>query len=581
MARKILSMRIWILIIALFLSIVAINPNPWASGVQIKTVEQGSLEAEQGIKAGETLKSINDQQINTLYDFANIMKGLEKEPVEVSIKTDKGTFTYEAIDSIGFETDDNLTIISVEDFATVEKEAKIEAVNDEIVTDTESLREEINKIMPLQKLTISTNKNTYTYLSRGSPKITAVTAQKTNIQKGLDLQGGTRVLIRPVSDRTITDKDIADLIKVLSNRLNVYGLADLTVRSAKDWEGNKFVLIEIAGVTSEEVKELIGKQGKFEAKIAEETVFEGGKQDITFVCRDDGSCSGIRECNPSSENQWYCKFEFVIHLSPEAAKRHADITKDLELSTSTDGREILNETIDFYLDGKMVDSLQIGADLKGKEATAVAISGPGIGPSKMVAVEKAVNSMDKLQTILITGSLPFEIKLEKVDTISPILGKSFIQNALLVGLIALIVVTLVIFIRYRSIKITIPVMITAVSELLITLGFGAFIQWNFDIASIAGLIATIGTGVNDQIVMIDEVLKGTSEFLNWKQKIKRAFFIIMTAYFTMAVAMIPLWNVGAGLVRGFAVTTIIGITAGVLITRPAFASIAEKLVKTD
>ncbi|MDP2907887.1 MAG: hypothetical protein Q8O03_08160, partial [Nanoarchaeota archaeon] len=391
----------------------------------------------------------------------------------------------------------------------------------------------------------------------------------------------TRVLIRPVSDRTITDKDIADLIKVLSNRLNVYGLADLTIRSAKDWEGNKFVLIEIAGVTSEEVKELIGKQGKFEAKIAGNTVFEGGKQDVTFVCRDDGSCSGIRECNPSSENQWYCKFEFVIHLSPEAAKRHAEITEDLELSTSTDGREILNETIDFYLDGKMVDSLQIGADLKGKETTAVAISGPGVGPSKMVAVEKAVNSMDKLQTILITGSLPFEIKLEKVDTISPILGKSFIQNALLVGLIALIVVALVLFIRYRSIKIIIPVMITAVSELLLTLGFGAFIQWNFDIASIAGLIAAIGTGVNDQIVMIDEITKGTSEFLNWKKKIKRAFFIIMTAYFTMVVAMIPLWNVGAGLVRGFAVTTIIGITAGVLITRPAFASIAEKLVSKE
>ena len=51
----------------------------------------------------------------------------------------------------------------------------------------------------------------------------------------------------------------------------------------------------------------------------------------------------------------------------------------------------------------------------------------------------------------------------------------------------------------------------------------------------------------------------------------------MGAYATTVVTMIPLWNAGAGLVRGFAVTTIIGTSIGVFITRPAFASIAEKL----
>ncbi|MBI5871869.1 protein translocase subunit SecD, partial [archaeon] len=45
------------------------------------------------------------------------------------------------------------------------------------------------------------------------------------------------------------------------------------------------------------------------------------------------------------------------------------------------------------------------------------------------------------------------------------------------------------------------------------------------------------------------------------------------------VAMIPLWNAGAGLFRGLAVTTIIGVTAGVFLTRPAFASIIEKIYR--
>lgn len=579
MVKKLFSTRVWIMLIAVVLSLLAINPNPWATGIQIKSVAPGSLEAEQGIRAGEILTSINGEEINTLSDFARVMKGFEKEPIEIMIRTDKGNFNYDIIDSVGFEVDENLTIMSADYFTNVSKDMKIQAINNIAINDTTSLNDEINKIIPLSKITINTNKGSYIYLSRGAPKITAVNAQTSNIQKGLDLQGGTRVLIRPISEEKITDQDISDLIKVLNNRLNVYGLADIMIRSAKDWEGNKFVLIEMAGVTSEEVKELISKQGKFEAKIGEKVVFEGGKKDIPFVCRDDGSCSGIRQCNPSSENQWFCKFEFVIHLSPEAAKRHAEVTEMLDITTSSDGREILNETIDFYLDGKQVDSLQIGVDLKGKESTAIAISGPGIGPSKMVAVEKAVSSMDKLQTILITGSLPFDIEIEKLDTISPVLGKSFIKNVFLVGILAMLTVIVVVFIRYRNFKIIIPMLITMVSEIIIILGFASIIKWNLDLAAIAGIIAAVGTGVDDQIIITDEVLKGSEKYLNWKQKIKRSFFIIMVAYFTTVAAMIPLWNAGAGLIRGFAITTIIGITIGVFITRPAFAHIIERLIE--
>ena len=48
---------------------------------------------------------------------------------------------------------------------------------------------------------------------------------------------------------------------------------------------------------------------------------------------------------------------------------------------------------------------------------------------------------------------------------------------------------------------------------------------------------------------------------------------------TTVAAMIPLWNAGAGLIRGFALTTIVGVTIGVFITRPAFAAMIEKLLK--
>ena len=46
----------------------------------------------------------------------------------------------------------------------------------------------------------------------------------TNIQKGLDLAGGTRVLLKPVSDEPIQDSDVEKLVNILGQRINVYGL---------------------------------------------------------------------------------------------------------------------------------------------------------------------------------------------------------------------------------------------------------------------------------------------------------------------------------------------------------------------
>jgi preprotein translocase subunit SecD len=95
----------------------------------------------------------------------------------------------------------------------------------------------------------------------------------------------------------------------------------------------------------------------------------------------------------------------------------------------------------------------------------------------------------------------------------------------------------------------------------------------------------MGSGVNDQIVITDETLGGKGkkerreEQESWKSKLKRALFIIFASYFTMLVAMLPLWFAGAGLLRGFALTTIIGITMGVLITRPAFGEFLDLFVE--
>jgi len=451
----------------------------------------------------------------------------------------------------------------------------IKKINEHEIKNMEDYADAISKIFEssgFKKIIIYTDKGDFVLFTNKPPEITLTNIPKLKLKTGLDLSGGARALVKP-KNISLSSREISDLISVTSERFNIYGLSDITIRPVKDLEGNNYMLVEIAGATPSDLKELVGKQGKFEAKIGNETVFIGGKKDISSVCRNDATCARIESCY-KIDNGYACRFSFSIYLSEEAAKRHADITSNLKVNT-TEGGRYLEKKLDLYLDDKLVDSLFISEDLKGRVTTQIAVSGSGLGETKEQAFNSAKENMKRLQTILITGSLPYKLEIVKLDTISPILGKKFINNLLLAGLSALIAVAFIVFARYKKLKTSLAIILTSFSEIFIILGFASLIRWNLDLPSIAGILTVIGTGVDQQIILIDE--SRTGEYLTIGEKIKRALFIIVGAYFTSLAALIPLYWAGAGLLKGFAVTTIIGITVGVLITRPAFAEILKKI----
>ena len=502
-----LGLRIWILIIALILALLSIAP--WKSldnGVLIRTIEPNSTEFNQGLRQGQIINAIDEQEVKSIEDFSSIINGK-------------------------------------------------------------------NFSAGIIKTIISTNQGEFILFSNKTPEITVSSLPTSNIKTGLDLSGGSRALVK-AQDKDLSSSEINDLISVVSNRLNVYGISDVKVSSITDLSGNNFMMVEIAGTTPADLKNLISQQGKFEAKIGNKTVFVGGQdKDITSVCRGDPTCAIVENCQ-QSQDSYACNFRFSIYLSEEAAKRHAEITKNLVVNTTQQGR-YLNESLDLFLDDQLVDSLLISEDLKGRVTTQVSISGPGSGATNEEAFNNAEENMHKLQTILITGSLPYKLEIVKLDTISPNLGKAFTRNIILLGLVVFLIVSVILFVKYRKIKLTLSVILTMFSEAVLTLGVAAMISWNLDAPSIAGIIAGMGTGVNDQIVIIEESV--SNKHINLRERIKRALFIILGAFFTIIAAMLPLFWAGAGMLKGFALTTIIGVTVGILITRPAFAEIIKRM----
>jgi preprotein translocase subunit SecD len=470
------------------------------------------------------------------------------------------------------------------------------------------------------------------------PGLDILVAKKpaTNLQLGLDMVGGTRVLLKPKENATnISDAVISQVVATLETRVNIFGLKEAKFQPVKDVSGNSYVQIEMAGGSRQEIEDLLAKQGRFEGKVDRPVVLvnktgsllvngkgyaltfdnntvtiNGTKltlnntikiagidvqflnttnetivfmltaftsKDIQSVCLQDQP--GI--CNSrivKSGSSW--EFDFQVFITEEGANRFANLTNDMNvIATPNAQSSYLDGKIYLFIDDKLVTALSISADLKGKAITAPSITGT------RSTRDEALQEQLMLKSILQSGSLPVSMEIIRADQISPSLGQEFFQGAILAAIIAEAAVAGVIFFRYRKPKVLLQMMVWSLSELIITLGVAALIKQTIDLSAIAGLIAAIGTGTNDQIIMIDEMLVGGTEAekatTTLKQRIKRSFFIVFGAAGTVLAAMIPMMFVGVGVMRGFAIVTTIGIMIGVFLTRPAFPIVAEKLLGKD
>ncbi|VVC00404.1 Protein-export membrane protein SecD [uncultured archaeon] len=202
--------------------------------------------------------------------------------------------------------------------------------------------------------------------------------------------------------------------------------------------------------------------------------------------------------------------------------------------------------------------------------------------------DEARADLKNLEVLLITGSLPIGIKNISKESVSPLLGREFLGNTFVIGIIALALVALVIFIRYRHPKVALPIMVTCLSEIVIILGFVAWSRFQLDLGSVTGILASVGTGVDHQIIIMDELLRrksGEEENIadvSYSMRIKNAFFIIMAAAATAIVTMMPVFfGFSIGKLKGFALITVLGVLIGVLITRPAFSQYAEYMLRQE
>ncbi|NIA03218.1 MAG: preprotein translocase subunit SecD, partial [Nitrospirae bacterium] len=345
----------------------------------------------------------------------------------------------------------------------------------------------------------------------------------------------------------VSPTTLAETKTILENKLNLFGLSDIKPTIV----GNEFILIDLAGIDIDTAMNLTGTPGKFEIRIQ---TIENETQHALYG--EDIQSVGIHKTSRS--RVWGVPFT----LTQQGANALQQVAIETNAVNDPDSHNVI-----MLLDNKELYSAPLSKDLADslkyvpiKEMSASFGTDTG-------SKEKA----KELETHLKAGALPVNVEVIGSGQVPASLGAQFKELTAIAGLLAIIMVSFVIYFRYRRKEIMLPMVLTSVSEVVMILGFASAVKWQLDLPAIAGIIAVIGTGIDHLVIITDEVLyegklPPTKVYLI---RVSRAFGIIFAAAATTIIAMVWLVSMGFGDMRLFALTTIIGVLIGVLIARPA------------
>jgi preprotein translocase subunit SecD len=170
-------------------------------------------------------------------------------------------------------------------------------------------------------------------------------------------------------------------------------------------------------------------------------------------------------------------------------------------------------------------------------------------------------SADDLALTLRSGALPAPIEYQEERTVGPSLGADSIRSGVRASVLGLALVVLFMLIYYKGagINAVIALLLNMVLMIAGLIMFGATLT----LPGIAGIILTIGMAVDSNVLIFErireELRSGKTVPSAVEQGFGRAFVTIIDTHVTTIVSSLFLYVFGAGPIRGFAVTLVLGL----------------------
>jgi len=403
---------------------------------------------------------------------------------------------------------------------------------------------------------------------------------------GLDLRGGSQLTIQVKTNdevKNITERELEAVRKVLEGRVNALGVSESVVQTS----GQDQILVQLPGVDdpkqAERVlggtaqldfrlqsteksavldvrqKELTDLQGQLaqeqakgeqaDAKQVEQlnTQIAEKEKQVNTALKDVFESTGLSGKNlkdalarpESIGNQWIVDIKF----DETGAKLFADLTKKAAQTGSRLG---------IFLDDQLVSAPGVDAQYRDTGIT---------GGNATISGGFNQQSATDLELQLRGGSLPVPIEIVENRTVGATLGRDSIQRSIYAALagLALVLIFMVWYYRLPGLIADIALVVYAL------LTFAAFnlLGVTLTLPGIAGFILSIGMAVDANVLIFErtreELRAGKSLYRSIEAGFYRAFSSILDSNVTTLIACGALFWLGAGLVKGFALTLAIGV----------------------
>jgi preprotein translocase subunit SecD len=399
--------------------------------------------------------------------------------------------------------------------------------------------------------------------------------------------GAWTLTMKPTAENQIKQSALDKAIEVINQRINGLGVSESVVEPYQ--LGSYQILVELPGVDDPgRVRDVIQSTARLEAHAVDGGPWTDKQTALQAI---GGTVPPDEELLPSvpgaaangSGTDWYELKRLPVWGGTDirdAQPGHDPNTNEPEVDfflTSAAGDKFgawtganIGKDMAIVLDNRV----QEVAVIKGQIRDQGNISGGGI-------TEQRVKDLSML---LRTGALPASIHYLQETTIGPSLGTDSIHEGVAASIAGMMAVMIFMLIYYRGAGVNADLALFL--NLVILLGFMGFSGARLTLPGIAGVILTIGMGVDSNVLIFErireELRAGKAPAAAVDQGFQHAITTIIDTHVTTIVSAAILFLFGTGPVKGFAVTLTFGLLANfftsVFVSRVIFdASLSRKL----
>jgi preprotein translocase subunit SecD len=374
-------------------------------------------------------------------------------------------------------------------------------------------------------------------------------------------------------------------IETIRDRVNALGVSETPV--SKYGLGENQILVELPGITDPaKVEDAINSTSKLAIYAVVSGPYESDQAAMTalngIVPPDDMLVHG--NSTPTSPDQ--------VYLLERASQVEGTDFRDAQPSTDVNGRPNLHFTLTTeagdrfykYTSAHSKDSANPGsmAIVLGGKVKEVASINSAIRDQGEIEGTFSKDEVDNLSLMLRTGALPASIDILETRTVGASLGDASIHQGVIAAIAGMLAVMVFMLIYYRGAGINADLALFL--NLVILLGFMGFSGATLTLPGIAGVILTIGMGVDSNVLIFERIREelhlGKTPVIAVQQGFAHAWITIVDTHVTTIVSAAILILFGSGPVKGFAVTLIAGLCANlftaVFVSRVIFDAILAK-----